>query len=486
MHIPLNCAIAAQLCRDRFENEEQLPKTMTQLYKALIPTLIQRGMVKTGIWDEDTTIPSFTNLFNEVRGLEEVCKLAYNGLMKKDFQLQFTVSAIDNIQCFGLTKKTTTKQRLEKSSVPSFSFLHLSIQEFLAAWYASCNSDLVSRAISEIFTRDRVFNRHNVEPHLYNFALFLTGMTGSQEFPPSAMEFNSYSFFESQDTKGDLKLVHEHLEHIILSNPMDMYVFGYALTHAAGVNWDVDMSTSCDALLSCLADYAPDRVALGSIVWLYCSPDHLSDGIFIALQKLEHLSLYTPDIRPFKNDYLVFQAIGNLSNLNSLSVTFDHEITTRGLQELVRFVSHSSTLSSVSFTFGHENCFVPRDTCSFADPLDLLLTAEKLGLDRLIVAAMSCPTLKELHLCGFPLKLKEIEIPSSSSLTRVNLSTGDYTFEGILEVRLFDWLYDMCCVSDIPSNIMLTLMEKYFYIPPTVLSNAISILNSSFHSSSSF
>ena len=479
MHIPLNCAIAAQLCRDRFENEEQLPKTMTQLYKALIPALIKRGMVKTGKWGEDTTIPSFTNLFNEVPGLQEVCKLAFDGLIKEDFQLQFTVSAIDNIQCFGLTKKTTTKQRLEKSSVPSFSFLHLSIQEFLAAWYASCNSDLVTSAISGIFTCSHILNVRRVKPNLYNFALFLAGMTGSREFPPSAMEFNSHSFFESQDTTGDLKLVQGNK--ITLSNPMDMYMFGYALVHAPGVNWDVTVYTSCDALVSCLADYAPDGVTLGSIVRLLGCPDHLSDGIFIALQKLEHLSLWTPRVSPFKNDYLVFQAIGNLSNLSYLGIYFNHEITTRGLQELVRLVSHSSTLSKVLFTFGDKNRFMPRDISRFADPLDLLLTAEKLGLDRLIVAAMSCPTLRELKLSGFPLKLKEIEIPSSSSLTDVYLSTDNHLiFFHTLEVRLFDWIYDMCCVSDIPSNNM--FFEIIYDIPPTVLSNAISILNSSFHS----
>ena len=42
MHIPLNCAIAAQVCRDRSENGDQMPKTMTQLYKALIPAIIRR------------------------------------------------------------------------------------------------------------------------------------------------------------------------------------------------------------------------------------------------------------------------------------------------------------------------------------------------------------------------------------------------------------------------------------------------------------
>ena len=492
MHIPLNCAITVQLYRERFENKEQLPKTMTQLYKALIPTLMKRGMVKTGKWDEDTTIPSFTNLLNEVPGLQEVCKLAFDGLMKKDFQLQFTVSAIDNIQCFGLTKKTTTKQRLEKSSVSSFSFLHLSIQEFLAAWYASGNPELVARAISFTFKDYEVYDEKTVRyldsgafivtPHLYNFGLFLSGMIGTKEIRPSHVYFNLHSFFESQGALGDLKPDYELQEKpVYLSTPIDMYVFGYALVHAPGVDWALNVQTSCDALVSCLHDYNTPKP--GCICCLEISAGNLSDLIkdmFVILKGLESLTIYSLN-KSCKNDHLLFQGIANIPNLWSLTLAFDH-ITTQGLQELVNLVSHSTTLYDVTFYFGKECSF--KSALGFVSaPMCSWYTAERLGLDQLIAAALSCPTVKYLKVRGFPFKLKEHDIPSTSKIIDVHLCNESHHLDSLLEVRLFDWLSEIYSVSDIP--LVKLHLENGCFVPPKVFSEIISIINSSLHPSHS-
>ena len=485
MHIPLNCAIAVQLCRGRFKNEEQLPKTMTQLYKDLIPVLIRRDMAKRR---KDTTLPHFESLLDEIPGLLQLCELAYEGLLKEDFQLQFPSDKIPRkIQCLGLMKKTT-KWYVERGSlVPSFSFLHLSIQEFLAAWYASRNPELVARAISFTFKENEVSYFDSaagafiVTPHLYNFGLFLSGMIGTKEIRPSHVKFNLYSFFESQGAQGDLKPDYDQEELVYLSTPIDMYVFGYALVHAPGVDWALNVRTSCDALVSCLHDYNTPKP--GCICCLEISAGNLSDLIkdmFVILKGLKSLTIYSLN-KSCKNDHLLFQGIANIPNLWSLTLAFDH-ITTQGLQELVNLVSHSTTLYDVTFYFGKECSF--NSALGFVSaPMCSWYTAERLGLDQLIAAALSCPTVKYLKVRGFPFKLKEHDIPSTSKIIDVHLCNKSHHLDSLLEVRLFDWLSEIYSVSDIP--LVKLHLENGCFVPPKVFSEIISIINSSLHPSHS-
>ena len=452
----------------------------------------------------------------EISGLKRLCELAYNGLLKEDFQLEFTMSTTDDIQCLGLMKKTT-KRYVDKGSIPSFSFLHLSIQEFLAAWYVSCNSDLVSSTMSEIFVSSgekvsfdsshqdinySVFLQTQmsfdiqdfVKPHLHNFVFFLAGIKGAGLFSDFPLLYKLHCFYESQSTKDDVALGElEGVTEISLRSPMDMYVFGYALIHTPA-RWNVTVYSSCDMLVSCLDNYGTAGI-LGSITTLNIAADYLLPSLKIntstqpdkafdytflskfasALQNLECLRLEV--FEAYSNDHVLYQALHGISHLKKISLVF-HHISSEGVLDLAILVANSSSLNTVSFQYG-------RELNAASSPLERLFprycswhTAERLGFEKLLAACLSSSSLRELTIEGFPFRLNERDIPCFPGIQTVNLIVSRKCGgDNILQERLFDWFGYLCSITNVPS-IELDLWMM-FSVPPKLLCTFLALLNRS-------
>ena len=175
MYIPVNCAIIAQVYKDISRSRKLMPKTMTQLYTTLVLVLIRRHMIERGEWDEHSRIPK--NLKNLPKGilsgLKRVSELAYRGLMMEDVQLVFTDSDVgEGFQHLGLLSEAKEMYVCEGAK-SSYSFPHLSIQEFLAAWHLACHPNLVTGAlVVELGWRS-----------LSAFLKFIAGLLGCSEFP---------------------------------------------------------------------------------------------------------------------------------------------------------------------------------------------------------------------------------------------------------------------------------------------------------------
>ena len=207
MYIPVNCAIISQVYKDIRRSRKLMPKTMTQLYSTLIPVLIKRYMIEKGKWDSDHGIPSdLEDLPKDiVLSLNRVSELAYNGLLKEDIQLVFTESDVgEGFQHLGLLSETKEMYVCE-GAVSSYSFLHLSIQEFLAAWHG----------------------------------YFIAGMIGYTDLIDVDLRFSSIPSFlvmcmyEAQDCSQRSS---DQYQDIAPLNPMEMYAFGYVLVHAP-IQW---------------------------------------------------------------------------------------------------------------------------------------------------------------------------------------------------------------------------------------------------------
>ena len=378
MYIPVNCAIIAQVYKDIRKSRELMPKTMTQLYTILTLVLIRRHMISSGQWDKHSKVPSSLKDLPESVSidLEKVSKLAYSGLFKEDVQLVFTDSDVgEGFEHLGLMNAVKEMYVCEGAAT-SYSFLHLSIQEFLAAWYVSCHSDLVDEASSKIVSQSG-----QVTPHLRVFGQFLCGIVGyNEKIFQGILTQSSYQvhcLYEIRDI-SELKLdIKTSL--LQLYNPLDMYVFGYCLVHVPIQCQLVFINTSLEMLMHSLSEHTKktNGGTLGTIKHLHIVVHHgvhvsskltsltkyfpkfhidsltlsgissplvpvLSDWISKSLPGLTSIALDFSE--SCEDDCLLYQSIQHITNLEKFSLVC-RTPTQKGVQELCKIISTSSTLT---------------------------------------------------------------------------------------------------------------------------------------------
>ena len=392
MYIPVNCAIIAQVFKDIRKSRELMPKTMTQLYTTLTLVLIRRHMISSGKWDKDTRVPSSLEDLPESVSidLKRVSQLAYSGLFKEDVQLVFTDSDVgEGFQHLGLMNAVKEMYVCEGAAT-SYSFLHLSIQEFLAALYVSCHSDLVDEAFSKIVTQSG-----RMIPHLRVFGQFLCGIVGYNEkffqgMPTQSLLFDSsylvHCLYEIQDISLDIKTsrldIHLQLSKLELNIPLDVYVFGYCLVHVP-IQWQlVLIDTSLEMLVHSLSEHTKQTNGgtLGTIKDLHI---YVHRSVHVS-SKLTSLTKYFPRFHinsltlnrissplvpvlsdwisksspgltsialnfseSCEDDYLLYQFIQHITNLQKFSLVCCTPPTQKGMQELCKIISTSSTLTEL-------------------------------------------------------------------------------------------------------------------------------------------
>ena len=158
MYIPLNCAIIAQVY---FESQSSrhvgIPRTRTQLYKALTHSLLVRHMkMKEQNYDYSSMLPEGLNE-EDMKNFKTLTKFAfysYHGLKVKQEDIQqilgqsseepseselrkvtfFKEDIPEGLIHFGFMNEST-EMYAGKGVEKTFSFLHLSLQEYLAAWH---------------------------------------------------------------------------------------------------------------------------------------------------------------------------------------------------------------------------------------------------------------------------------------------------------------------------------------------------------------
>ena len=483
MYIPVNCAIISQVYKDIRRSRKLMPKTMTQLYSTLIPVLIKRYMIEKGEWDSHHGIPSDLEDLPEdiVLSLNRVSELAYNGLLKEDIQLVFTESDVgEGFQHLGLLSETK-EMYLCEGAVSSYSFLHLSIQEFLAAWHVKCHPEL-KLASNPLLVKEiphRVIYSNKI--YLTTFRYFIAGMIGYADLiAVDDSHFGSNTFlvmcmYEAQDCS---QLSSDQCLRISPSNPMGMYAFGYVLVHAP-IQWHLCYSSvPLDILTSSLSDHASsiDKIQ-GSIVELTIQMLNDVDPRLQLLPKCLLHSITTMRCRKFtasvllkclpnvinmqnitlglsnsidKDDYLLYELLRHFK-IKKLVLIF-HHITLMGIQELSTTLSSSRTIEEVSLE------------CS--DP-DL-----SLKLSGLVEAALSCSTVTSLT----------TNIPFHILPTHHHIETMVFEVTNFTTPAQFDCLLCIAEMCRVQSMKALVVNTNYFKtIPPQDYASFLCVLNVSLH-----
>ena len=110
-----------------------LPNTLTELYQKFIIYAMKRSMNRPGF--NPRRIESLDNLQEDQKAFDELCYCAYVNLQKGS--TNFTEDQIQSSKCkhFGLMNFYTI------ADTTQYQFIHLTIQEFLAAWWISQQDD---------------------------------------------------------------------------------------------------------------------------------------------------------------------------------------------------------------------------------------------------------------------------------------------------------------------------------------------------------
>ena len=288
MYVPLNSAIVTHVYESCKSSGVVVPKTMTQLYSSLIRTLLLRYLKdKEEYKDTCTNINSFKDLPQPVYDqFCEICKIAYTGIMGAETELIFQDLPSD-FDPLGLMQ-TCPELYVDRGASVSYNFLHLTVQEYLAAYHISQQS------------RDEqvAFMREHIESKKLEVVVrFLAGLTelGSdfwdvvRGFASTAKPIRSslmrnetnfiklislHCVFESQDISAITCILGSDclcfsggswIDKDALQ-PFDLYVLGYCITHSS-CDWKLELERceleSVEILLKAL-NFQQDQCQLPS------------------------------------------------------------------------------------------------------------------------------------------------------------------------------------------------------------------------------
>ena len=147
MYIPLNAAIVCKLYKGRQHDGKEcvIPSTMTELYTLFSRTLLLRYLFEQGEGPACKTITKFKDLPEEIyQTFLTLCQVAYKGITKK--QLVFS-DLPDDFDSLGFMQSVVELHISSGMSV-SYNFLHLSMQEFLAAYHMSLHPECVHQEVT--------------------------------------------------------------------------------------------------------------------------------------------------------------------------------------------------------------------------------------------------------------------------------------------------------------------------------------------------
>ena len=164
-YVPLVCSIVISVYR---QSDGQLPITLTELYENFILQTIRRHVEKKVDNIEPVQLYNIHHLPSVLdTTFKEICLFAYLSL--KENNPKMTFSSIQLCQSLGQSEKegylglmTTFIVGIEKR----YQFLHLSIQEFLAAWW-----------IAKYEKTEEVFSENFDNDHFRMCLMFVAGLT---------------------------------------------------------------------------------------------------------------------------------------------------------------------------------------------------------------------------------------------------------------------------------------------------------------------
>ena len=242
MYVPLNAAIIVEIyCNCKADN--LLPHTLTELYSQLCLTILNRHCK---IRNPSVSFEKFEDLPpDSYQQFLDLSKIAFVGFKKEEIILR---TAPSNMVHFGFLDSVPA---LYGGGGVSYNFLHLTVQEFFAAYHIS---RLGSSGL-EVFQQYGKAQRWNV---VWRFVAGLTkfshyeGHVDGRMFiryvdaKPSFTEFLPQCLFEARSARcfSSILKTSTTSTSVYLYHPtaLDAYALGYCIANfPIGVPWDVEI-----------------------------------------------------------------------------------------------------------------------------------------------------------------------------------------------------------------------------------------------------
>ena len=320
MYIPLNAAIVVEIYRHKRRKGCPVPTTVTEVYTQLCLTLIQRHIESTD--PQDLTITSFSDLpcgyYSQFRN---VSRLAFEHFL--DHKIVF--NADRTLVHFGFLDSVPA---LCGGGEVSYNFLHLTLQEFLAAYH-----------ISQLSNGIDIFKCHFEDERWEVVWRFVAGLTSFHYFEGS-IQCNAFGTRTEDCVIVENLLLHCLFEGQVninfatafgcstvssaqeFTSPLDRYALGYCIANSSS-------TTTWDVVVWCGSDE--------SIAWGLNSNPHTS-GIIIS--RLEFVGV--------DNHYLNAYPQRILSGIQSLGM----HSTPGDSNMLVQVIPFMIKLDSLSIPIG--------------------------------------------------------------------------------------------------------------------------------------
>ena len=186
MYNPLHCTIVTEVYIDCWQNGRKgfAPNTLTELYISLVYNLLRHNLP-----ENQSDVQKFSDLPKVMKNqLMILAEFAANGLNES----QYVFTDAPDVK-LGLMVPIRKLNKLQEGKATSYMFLHLTLQEYLAAFYWSNHPDqqpsdlLKPNVITSIYQDSKNRDGNARWPLL----LFMAGLTKLMSFPIELMKPSS-------------------------------------------------------------------------------------------------------------------------------------------------------------------------------------------------------------------------------------------------------------------------------------------------------
>ena len=344
MYTPVTAKMAAEVFTWSQHTESPPPTTMTELFTAFtLKTLVDHLSTHPVHHKQQLKVTTFSDLPTDVyKQFQGLCRMAYEGILNRQ-QLVFSAAHLPTgFTPLGLMQEVPQLHTEGRAS--SYYFIHLTLQEYLAAVH-----------ISQLPAHEqtRLFQEHVKSGHFKMTMRFITGCTKLANIPPDITmdtKLNYFHFlFEAKDismttrTLGSNKMVvRSHYSW----TPLDYYVTGHAISHS-NCPWRLNFSVSSiddeKFELFCQGCAAPGGTECrGYISYGYFSHNGLTSK---SIQSFVNISLHIlQDMRELHLSYnqldgsacdLLAKTVPSMSRLEELWLS-DNPIGSGGAVEVIK------------------------------------------------------------------------------------------------------------------------------------------------------